>query len=374
MWSSIGELNRYRRLRPLVAAEFSTMPASGLFTLPSWLAIACATTGRTTQTSASTVVSGIGANAARARNIGSGCGLSVENARGNLAKYSSVLSQWTPFTTTIATDSTVAPDGTTTADTATWSTGTSYANGQGSSPIGPACVISIWALKSGATTPVQLFDGQAGAYPVKLTLSTSWARYECKVSSATAAVCTTGFGNLLGGVAAGSAVAWGAQIETDSAYPTSFLPNAGNTQLSRAADVLSIASPSLVAPGGFFKAELVVAPNYASTEFTGDHDLLYFGANDRLFIRQSDKKLVLRIGGADVASAALTWAREQPISIRASHTKQGRALAVLGATTGNGSASAGAVSGLTLPGTAYLLGNSSGAQESASLMRVRFLQ
>ncbi len=150
-------------------------------------------------------------------------------------------------------------------------------------------------------------------------------------------------------------------------YPTSAFPAAA-ANASRAADVLSVASPSNIAPGGFFDIDLTVAPNYTNAEQAVDHNLIYFDANNRVYVQQSSSKIVLRIGGADVLSSALTWSRETAIRVRAKHTARGRQLVITGATTGNGdTGTQSPSSAISLPATAYLLGISTGAEESSDL-------
>ena len=169
----------------------------------------------------------------------------------------------------------------------------------------------------------------------------------------------------------GSVLVYGYQIEGGS-YPSSVIVSTSGSATTRAADVLSVPSPSTIAPAGRFDATLTIAPNYATAEQAGDYDLLFFDSSNRLFLRASDNKIVMRIGGADVVSSALTWSREQALTIRAAHCASGRTLTVSGATSGNGTTTAGAASAMTLPGTAYLLGNASGAEECSDLRAITF--
>jgi hypothetical protein len=161
------------------------------------------------------------------------------------------------------------------------------------------------------------------------------------------------------------------QLE-DGLYPTSAIATAG-AAAARAADVLSLSSPSTIAPGGFFDLDLTFAPHFATAEQGVDLNLFYLDASNRVFLRQSDAKIVLRLAGANNAvSSALTWSRNQALRIRARHTPREQVLEVFQATSGNGAASASVAAAISLPATAYLLGSSTGAEESSDLRAVRF--
>lgn len=371
---------------PLARFGFATAPiSSGVFVLPAWLAIACATAGRTSQTSAISLRTGFSANAARARSVdGVNWGLSVESARTNLVKASNDITAafWNFGGNTGVTRITAAhldPAGGSQASTATYDgsgAAGSYKYGGvaldvGAVPNSTNYTQSMWAALVSGGAGIRSTMNLAGFSSA--TLAALFQRFSLtETTSADASGQQLQFTTYApAGVNAPFVWAvYGHQIEA-SLYPSSIIPTGGATG-TRAADVLSIPSPPVVAPGGFFDLTLTVAPNYATAEQAVDHTLLHFGVNDLVFLRASDHKVVLRIGGADVASSALTWSRDQGLTIRARHGRDGRTLTVAGATTGNGTATAGAVAAITLPGTAYLLGDSSGAQECADLRSVRF--
>jgi hypothetical protein len=162
---------------------------------------------------------------------------------------------------------------------------------------------------------------------------------------------------------------WGEQIEYGR-YPSSNILNVG-TQLTRAADVLTVGTPTNVAPGGFYDVQMVVAPNYAQNEPAADHPWLFFGAGSQLYYKQSDSKLYLQVpGAADIASGALTFARDTGLRVRATHRKGGRRLQVWNDATGASIYDSGpqaAASALSLGANVGVLGGASGATECADL-------
>lgn len=105
-----------------------------------------------------------------------------------------------------------------------------------------------------------------------------------------------------------------------------------------------------------------------------DSPLLWWDASNQIFLRQADAKLCVKIGGSvALASAALTWSREQALTLGV-HLAPGGALtlSVAGATTGNGTTTAAGVAAFTTQATAYLLGTSAGAQECTDLRALGF--
>lgn len=291
-----------------------------------------------------------------------------------------VLASWVAFSNGASASNAngqTAPDGAATADKLNWTATNISVGTMGNAGVATTQFAiahggnaSIWALNDGTNSTPQFADSAGASQQSTFTPGATWQRFDYTYTAQGGSVINVavGRGNT---VPAGSCWVWGAQAEQDAKYPSSYLPTTTATK-TRDADVLSIPSPSLVAPGGRFDFDLVFAPNYSSSEQGADHNLLYFGANDRVFLQQSTRKVVLRIGGADVLSNALTWSREQTIRVRARHASSGRYLEISGAASGNGSTNAGAASALTLPGTAYLLGSNTGAEECADLRVVRF--
>lgn len=361
------------RSRVLRAFDFATAARSaGAFTLPPWLAIACATTGRTVQESASTVRTGLGANVARARSVdGSSWGLSVEAARTNLVGTIAAADGTVTWTATGQAD----PAGGTSGARLQYSGAGSLGGARvfeslGTSGNGTRYSVSTWWRVLSGFNKLSLDENLGGAAPASTTIGAAWQRNDAGGTGdgATGLILVV-YGDTVSNAAVDAGF-FGTRVEA-GAYPSSV--HAG----VRAADVLSIPTPALVAPGGFFDLRLTFAPNYAHGEHLNDHDLFYLGANDRVFLRASDHKLVLRIGGANVESSALTWSREQALTIRAAHlpatrSPAGRTLTVTGANSGNGSTTGAVAAAVTLPGTAYLLGSNTGPQECSDLRRVDF--
>ncbi len=339
--------------------------STGLVTLPSWLTIACATTGRTSQVSASAIKGGLGANAARCRSTdGSAKGLNVERAATNLCWQSKDLSgaNWavsgaTPVVTVNVQN---APDGTLTADELDITTGNGLFQDFNTDNV--PFVASIWGqlLTGGAASTINLTNPNTGVPSTAMALTAGWLRYSVSIgaNNPQGLFLQKNSGTKIG-------VFSFAQMETGK-YPTSAFP-AASTNATRAADVLAVPAPANLAPGGYFDLDLTFAPNYSSADMGVDHDLVFFDSNNRVFVQQSTLKIVLRIGGADVLSSALTWSRETAIRVQAKHLSTGRSLTISGASTGNGAASGVAVSTFSLPATAYVLGNASGAEECADL-------
>jgi hypothetical protein len=337
----------------------SQAKAGGVFTgLPAWLSIACASTGRSVQQGPAAVVGGLGANAFRAYSVdGSAFYLLAEGARSNQSDTD--LSGWSAFGTCTVSGGT-DPTGATSNVTVT-STG-------GAQPfIGKAMTISAGKICASAWTK-NAAVGQPGTINTNIAdiansgaiaLPGSDAAYVRREVAGTTAGGSkfsviqprTGAGQ------SGDVLVYGYQIEA-GLYPGSVIAAAA----SRAADVLS-GPASLLCPGGYFHLRGKFAPIYAAAEQSVDQNLFFLDSNNRLFLRQSDNKLVLRIGGADLASAALGQSRNQEISVEAVHSARlGRRLIVGSASTTGSIASA-----ISLPATAYLQGGSSGAEEASGL-------
>lgn len=350
--------------------DFRTASKSaGLFTsIPSWFSISCATTSRTVQTSAASMVSGLGANALRTYSAdGSTFGCAIENSSKNWDLNTETGASYTVLNgaALVSSNSNTAPDGNATADRFSWTTtANSLISTAQASTAGAGACGSMWVLAQGSTTQIESFDGAAGAWnDVKTINSSTWVRLDSKRSpNGSPAVNYWGHH---GTVAAGSSWLWGAQLE-DLLYPTSYIPNT-TTARTRAADVVS-ATASSVCLGGYFHVKIIFAPLYADTENTTDHNLFYLDANNRIFLQQNTKKIVLRIGGSNISSAALTWARNTAITVEAIHSSRtGRNLIVNGTSTTGSVASA-----ISLPASAYILGSNTGPEEGASLQYISF--
>jgi len=373
-----------RTIRSLSAAG-TFNAADGLVTLPPWLTITCATTGRTSQQSASTLKKGYGANAARARNTGTGVGLSVENAGANYLTFSESLAgaDWTAGVMTVTTGH-ADPAGGSLARGFT-QTGSQYGDYNQeplSAPPDETRSVSGWCRGVAGLAPYAHFRGYQLVANYADVMSTSWTRLSVTEDANVAAggLNVMNFDTRAGEPTGAPAIAgtttvhgYGWQKEgANVLYPSSWIPTTTDA-VTRAADVLSCASSALSA-GGFFDVAAVIAPNYADFETKADHDLLFFDADNRLYFKQSDRKLYHHFGGTvDIVSGALTFARDTGLAIRAQYRPSGRRLLVANAATGvvlfdSGVTSAG--TSISLPATAYLLGDDSGAQECSDLRSI----
>jgi hypothetical protein len=239
----------------------------------------------------------------------------------------------------------------------------------------PKGFASAWLKGAGNAMPYARFVVDPDAdknwdNPVDVT-ETGWGRYGVADGSGYFRLETRGDtdGSPLAITEPSSVTAYGAQLEPGMNYPSSYIPTQ-NGERTREADKLYVnsANAAAVAPGGFFHVKLAFAPNYATGENkAAGHDLLWFDSANRVYLRFSDNKIVLRIDGKEIASAPLAWAREDKITVEAVHSPSGRRLTVSGAdVTGAPSV---AIPSLTV---IHVLGDNNGAQECADLRYIGF--
>jgi hypothetical protein len=172
--------------------------------------------------------------------------------------------------------------------------------------------------------------------------------------------------------------AFGAQIEKDAAYPSSYM-STGNTKVQRAAEKLYAPQGEKLLPGGLLNVTMRFVPNFASNEQSvSEYRLLQIGDNgvgdtNRIYLRQSDKKVVLKLDSITLESEPIDFAREQELTIMAKTLAGGGAeLTISGATSGNGTKSDGSVAQLPMGETIIILGTDNGAQECADLRYIKF--
>jgi hypothetical protein len=352
----------------LHAWDFTTAPVvGGAFTLPPWLAIACATTGRTAQDSASTLTTGFGANVARRRRASSTNELLLDCQRAVIAP---ALANWFKGGAATLTSAHTGPDGTSSAKLLTWvdALDAAYPSDTGGAGLpqilaGHASVLSVWCLANGLTTEIDIFDGNAGQFASELTIGATWQLLSLsKAAQASDVDWGIGASPVVLTAPAGSAWLYGAQIENNAKYFTSLLGATG----TRAADKLSIVSPVEVARGGYFDATLRFTTDFASGEMGSALDLLNFGTVKATL--GTDSKITLHTGGADVVSPALTLTRGGELVVRLAHRRSGRRIEATGVVPTTG----GVDSSFSVPGTAYLFGSSTGTQESVGARVVEF--
>lgn len=358
-----------------LAFDFTTaVVANGVYVAPpAFLSLSCPTSGRTSQSSATGVVSGLGANAWRVRNVGNGSGLSIEAPRTSSLLYQQTFSggHWlgnagATFTTTTGPDG-VAND----ALQATWTTAASSGVINQSTIAGGSFpgYLSFWAQWASGATSIDAFDIDAGAFVDNVALSTSWARNGQAIGTVSGGS-NLGFGHA-SAAPAGTANIFGPQVEFGALYPSSVFPTVA-TAATRAADVLS--TTAAIAPGGRLNMTGVFSPNFATAEQSFDMPLLWWSAGNQVYLRQTDSKIVVTVGGSVVlTSAVLAWSREQGLSVVCHLTPAGALmLTVSGATSGNGTTTVSGVAAFTTTPTAYVMGTSAGAQECVDLRQIGF--
>lgn len=352
-------------------AATSVNPSTALITLPAYLAISSTGVPRTVQTSAETIKSSIGTNASRARNVGGGWALSVDAAlAGNYMLRSSEFDNvaWAKEAgTTVTANQVVGPEGLLSADlidfTATAVGSGIYQNNVALASV-PFATRSVWLRSVAGSVTVDLNNASDTQANATYVLSTTWQRCE-HVGPALAG----GAGLWIRKNAGNQIYASYAQAEI-GAYPSGAMLSVGSAN-AHGADILSVPVPANVAPGGFFDQRFVFAPHYASTESEAEHDIFFLGAGNRGYFSNADRKVYFHFGGlADLSSGALTFAREVVLDVRLTYRASHRRLSVRNAATGatlydSGPQAAG--SAISLPATAYLMGNASGSQECASL-------
>jgi hypothetical protein len=173
-----------------------------------------------------------------------------------------------------------------------------------------------------------------------------------------------------------SFVAYGAQAE-QAAYPSSYI-RTGDTAVTRATERLYSKDTKEIMPNGYFKVTMKVAPNFnvsdtMNEQSAAEYNLLYLDQDNRLYLKEGDRKLYLEVTNVKIASDALSFAREQELTI-AVESREGMpiSLTVEGAGDGNGTFT-GAVAGpvnTSMP--LYILGNDMGAQECSDLRFIQF--
>jgi hypothetical protein len=362
-------------VEPTVFDADTATVRDGVISLPAWLTITCATEDRTARIGTSAVRSDLGADAARAARLDDeeGWALLVEPATTNLIT-SHDLRSWSLSSADGEIVVSTAPDGST-----AYLELSDMSEGQAADlalTMSPGVqtgwrTTSLW-LWLLAPTPTQggaqmLVSGQTPSVDIVVTaLDDDWT-FRAESAEVTVAG-DPSFVQLWSRnepVDTGAARFWGMQIE-GRRYPTSFIAE------SRAADVLSIADPTVVTRGDhYFDVTIVYAPGYAHDETAGDHDLIFIDANHRLFFRASDQRIVLRLGGIDLVSEPLEFDRDVELTIRAAHLPSWCQLEVAGAADGNGWTGAPPRAPMpALNDPIYVLGDDTGTQEAARLRRL----
>ncbi len=346
----------------------------GLVGLPSWLTVTCPTAERSIQTGPATVRTGFAANTARARSLdGLTWGCAGEPLTTN-AMTEQDLNNWSPGGTPVIT-SAVTPAGTT-EDVEVEDDNAAGAESI-STPvtivIGTTYVLSAWTQVL-APAPSNFTYLRALVAPavgfIQAAVETAWTLHV----SATAEVATQSSSGVfmtprLNVVAdVGATRLWGTQLE-GRLYPTSFM-GADNATFTHAADVFTVEDPEVLAPDGYFALRFTIVPYYADTEAAGDHNLLWFDDDNRLFWDGAAGKFVLRLDGVDLTTAATTFSGNQQLVLTVRHKIDGAAITLAGATTGNGAVTGDPQDAITLPTNIHLMGTNLGAEEGADLRMI----
>ncbi|UQA62050.1 phage head spike fiber domain-containing protein [Polyangium aurulentum] len=354
---------------------------SPVYELPEWLSIKN-TSDKLTSQHGDVLMTGYGPNAARPRKVGEKWGLAIEKERTNYVIDSAWFGAgWNPGEPPMS----VTPGEADPTKGDDLMEGVRFAsNGQEQSnwtTVGVGGVMaSSWVRGVTGTDPYAYFAFGDNWQDVK---SGEWVRYEVPYTAGERKLRFETQGFKPAPITTSTAViAYGAQVE-EGKYPSSFIPTFGEARL-RDADALDVREDS-VSPKGWFSVTIRFAPHYAMGEMESVHDIINL-FRDQIFVRlQRDLEtemgtLVLRVPGSDAGVTnlkigGLDWKREQPLTIVAWSTPDGRFLSIEGATTGNGEASSPVpAKPLVEPITklSRILGEKNGAQESADLQYIQF--
>jgi hypothetical protein len=381
------------------------------YVLPAWLKFESPTAGRSTQLSDDSLCVGFNADEARARNVfpkaAAKWGLSVETLRTNnvlqsdswriqVNQYGWIPSQSNASENLDLSTNELDPNVSGPNDATKFSTTmVPYPSGQHSRYfLVNGRVISTWVRGQGVASP-GCVDPQtmtdelcyahfrhkdaAGLYAnVK---SDKWHRLSLvnSKSEAAALVLETRDVPMGAGVLAlpVSFVAYGAQAESTGAYPSSYI-RTGDMPVTRAAERLFSTDTEKLLPNGYFKVTMKVAPNFnvsatLNEQTPGEYNLLYLDPDNRLYLKEGDRKLYLEVTKVKISSAALSFAREQELTITI-ESREGKpiSLTVEGADDGNGTFTGDVAGPVNTSLPLYILGNEMGAQECSDLRFIQF--
>jgi hypothetical protein len=173
-----------------------------------------------------------------------------------------------------------------------------------------------------------------------------------------------------------SVVAYGAQAE-QAAYPSSYI-STGDTTVTRATEKLYSNDTEKLLPNGYFKMTMKVAPNFSVSDINNEqsfseYHLLFLEPNSRLYLKKSDRKLYLEVENVEVSSDALSFDREQELTITVENQEgMPMTLTVAGAKEGNGTFTGDPGKPVDTSKMLYILSKDAGAEECSDLRFIQF--
>lgn len=322
------------------------------YTLPDAFEFASPFDGeRTSQIGPEQLCRGYTKDVPRARNAGAGWGLSIESDRKNFMtnsdSWDSSKAGWASGTMMVTLARPDLAGGT----AATLFTASGNGTGTYSNHAAPKSggnVASAWLRGGLGQAPFAHFHhGFTGSWVDVDT--TSWKRYS--IVSPNGLMGEIAFGTTDtpqgSGVIPGvrSVYAFGAQVEGDALYPSSYIPTLDNPQ-TRSPERLYTKQGALASlvPDGYFDILIKFAPNYelslgVNEMWETELDILFFSAATGVRLRAADRKLIMRVDHVTIELGPVTFSREQELTLRVTNRKgQGFSMELSGATEGNGSA------------------------------------
>jgi hypothetical protein len=356
------------------------------YTLPTWLQIECGTGDRTSQWAPDMIKRPFASHAARPRNVGTGWGLSVESRRRNHLEYSDSWDgpNWDdPAPASAMTKVLGNPDPAGGNVAARFESSGMQRSVQAAVPLGYA---SAWFVgdNDASLAHFVVSIGDLGWRYRTLSGLPNWNRVSLGSGSGEFFLDTIGdLQSSAAPIPSPTTIhAYGAQHETDGngilvKYPSSYIPTTGKNRL-RSEDRLASNRAQELIPGGYFHAIVKFAPNYAWNEGTSlFHHVLFVNSTNAVRIELDKGKVTLLGTGNGLSgptSGALTWLREQELTVEIVLAPKYRMLSVSGADEGNFSVSDTADTPWPSNGNVYILGDTGGAQECADLRYIGFFQ
>lgn len=283
------------------------------------------------------------------RGDGNGALALLEGSRTNIFQNTQWFDagSWLKTQTNVITDVAVSPDGTTTADLAEPTTTVGrFVDSIPEATIGNDVTGSVsFFLRSpdgSGSLPynIRTVDRAGTITSHPLTASEVWNRYSVVWSTNSGSTSVSAGAGTNDTGQQNNMLVWGAQWEA-GAFPTSYIVNSGSSQTAtRGTDILSFPTASHqsaideIATTG---VEFDFFPLYSSDEISSltASPIFFNWLGSNYFALLTTKTLRAVEGGVSrISTAALTWGREQKITIRVQPTSG--TITVSGTTTGNG--------------------------------------